>query len=98
MAPTLIYSFLREKYSWSYKSEDFLLPCSLLYKKFESHIYMFQKILKINVERVNDISHERVRYQLQIRCIFELHKNHKSVDLSMHIFKSLNPIRFVIFV
>ena len=29
---------------------------------------------------------------------FELHKNDKSVDLSIHIFKSPNFIRFVIFV
>jgi hypothetical protein len=29
---------------------------------------------------------------------FKLHKNDNSVDLSMHIFKSPNFIRFVIFV
>ena len=46
---------------------------------------------------VNSVSHNHAKKQLQILSISSYRKKDKNMDLSKHIFKSSNFIRFVIF-
>jgi hypothetical protein len=45
--------------------------------------YKFKNILKNNVVVVNDVFHRRANYQCKIFLYFVVHKNDKSVNLSI---------------
>jgi hypothetical protein len=52
-------------------------------KKIENKFSYFQKILITNEDVANDVYHKRSNYQTGNNVYFKLHRNKKSVDLSI---------------
>ena len=83
-----------------YTSGVFLPPSSSHPNTFfliQKNIYEFT-FLKTISDEANGVSHKRAKNKLQIFFYSKLHKNDKSVDLSMYILKCSDLSDFVMFV